>query len=146
MSSFHFRLQKVLAWRRTQLELEDAKLKRQIAVVAELDRVRAELEATAIRSEVEVRNWSPLAGQDLAALAGYHVHVQNREKDLATRRREALQQLEAQQQAMLEARRRCRLLERLEQRRHAEWQAAADREVEQLAAEAYLSGLVRRRS
>jgi hypothetical protein len=146
MTQFHFHLEKVLAWRRTQLELEDAKLKRQIAAVAELDRARAELEATAIRCEVEVRDWRPLAGQDLAALANYQLHVQNREKDLATRRSEAVQKLASQQQAMLEARRRCRLLERLEQRRKAEWQAAVDREVEQLAAESYSSGLVRRRS
>ena len=145
MTPFRFRLEKVLAWRRTQLELEDAKLKRQIAAVAELDRVRADLEATAIRSEVEVRNWRPLAGQDLAALSSYHVHVRNREKDIAMRRQEALQKLAAQQQAMLEARRRCRLLERLEQRRLAEWRTAADREVEQLAAESYMAGLLRRR-
>lgn len=146
MTAFRFRLEKVLAWRRTQLELEDAKLKMQIAGLAELDRSRAELEATAIRSEVEVRDWNPLAGQDLAALSNFHLHVQNREKDLAERRREAVQQIEAQQQAMLEARRRCRLLERLEERRLAEWKVAADREIEQLAAESYLSGLTRRRS
>lgn len=146
MRAFRFRLEKVLAWRRTQLELEDAKLKRQISALAELDRAESELEATAIRSELQVRDWSPISGNDLAALSSFRLHVQNREKEIATRRAEALQQLAAQQQAMLEARRRCRLLERLEERRRAEWQAAADREVEQLAAESYLSGLVRRRS
>jgi hypothetical protein len=146
MTAFQFRLEKVLAWRRTQLEVEDAKLRRQIAALAELDRARAELEATAIRSEVQVRDWNPLAGQDLAALSNFHLHIRNREKDLAERRRDAVQQLDAQQQALLVARRRCRLLERLEQRRLTEWQAAADREVEQLAAESYLSGLMRRRA
>jgi hypothetical protein len=146
MTSFRFRLEKVLAWRRTQLELEDAKLKKHIAAVAALDRARAELKATAIRSESEVRRWNPIVGQDLAALSRFHVHVQDREKELAERRREAVQQLEAQQQALQEARRRCRLLERLEERRLTEWQAAADRELEQLAAESYLAGLIRHRS
>ena len=146
MTPFHFRLEKVLAWRRAQLEVEDAKLKRQLAAVADLDRARADLEATAIRFESEVRNWSPLAGQDLAALSSFHHHVQDRGQDLAARRREAAGLLESQKRAMLEARRRCRLLERLEQRQRGEWQAAADREWEQLAAESYLSGLVRQRS
>jgi hypothetical protein len=41
---------------------------------------------------------------------------------------------------MLEARRCCRLLERLKERRRAEWQAATDREMEELAAESFLAG------
>jgi hypothetical protein len=40
---------------------------------------------------------------------------------------------------MLEARRRCRLLERLRERRWDEWKAAADRELEETAAESYLA-------
>ena len=40
---------------------------------------------------------------------------------------------------MLEARRRCRLLEKLKERRLAEWRAAAEREIEALAAEAFLT-------
>ena len=40
---------------------------------------------------------------------------------------------------MLEAQRQCRLLEKLEQRRHAEWRRAADKEVEDLAAESFLA-------
>lgn len=143
MTPFRFRLEKVLTWRRAQLQLEEAKLQRQIEAVAELDRERAQLEARAIRLESEARNWSPLAGQDLAALSSFHRHVQDREQDLAARRRQALELLESQKQALLEARRRCRLLERLEQRQRAEWQTAADREWEQLAAESFLSGLVR---
>jgi hypothetical protein len=37
------------------------------------------------------------------------------------------------------------LLEKLRERRWEEWRAAADREVEQFAAENYLAGLVRHR-
>jgi len=144
MTAFHFRLEKVLALRRTQLELEDARLKRQIAMVAELDRTRAQLEATAIQSEEEVRGWSPLPGQALAALANFHAYTRHRADELTAQRRQAVGQLQAQQLVLLEARRRCRLLERLEQRKRAEWQAAAASEVEQLAAESYLAGLVRR--
>jgi hypothetical protein len=40
---------------------------------------------------------------------------------------------------MLEARRRFRLLERLKDRRMAEWKQAGDREIEEVAAESYLA-------
>ena len=146
MTAFRFRLEKVLALRRTQLELEDAKLRRQIAVVADLDGERAQLEAAAIQSEEEVRGWSPLPGQALAALANFHAHTRRRADELAAQRQQAVGRLQAQQQVLLEARRRCRLLERLEQRKRAEWQEAAARELEQLAAESYLAGLARRKS
>jgi hypothetical protein len=39
----------------------------------------------------------------------------------------------------MEAQRQCRLLEKLEQRRRAEWSRAADREMENLAAESFLA-------
>lgn len=145
MKAFRFSLEKVLTWRRIQLELEENKLKQQHAVLAAMDRARAELEAAGIRAELEVRDCPSLSGLDLRALAGFRLHVQNEERAIAARRLEFLKQLEAQQNAMLEARRRCRLLERLKERRLAEWQAASDHELEQLAAESYLAGVVRRR-
>jgi hypothetical protein len=46
---------------------------------------------------------------------------------------------------MLEARRRLRLLERLKDRRMAEWRAARDKELEELASESYLAKWQRRR-
>jgi hypothetical protein len=47
--------------------------------------------------------------------------------------------VETQQQTMLEARRRCRLLERLKERRMAEWTVARDHELDDIAAESYLA-------
>lgn len=144
MKSFRFPLEKVLHWRRVQLELEENKFKQQASALAQLDRARAALEAAAIRAEVEVRGWIPVMGRDLAALAGFRLSVQSQQHTLAARRAECQYRLEAQQKAMLEARRRCRLLERLRERRWAEWCEANDREVEQIAAECYLAGVARR--
>ena len=145
MKSFHFPLERALEWRRGQLELEENRVRRQAAAVAEIDRTRAELEATAIRAEVQVQAWTPLAGQDLAALARFREYVDHQERTLAVRRAACQRQLEEQRKVMLEARRRCRLLERLRERRLAEWRAASDRELEQFASECYLAGVVRRR-
>jgi len=146
MTSFRFRLEKVLDWRRQQMELEEAGFKRQTTAIAEMDGACAALEASGIRAELEVRAWSPLAGNDLAALAGFRLHTRRQEQEIARLRAEAQKKLEARQATLLEARRRCRLLERLRERRLAEWQTACDRELEELAAESYLAGLARRRA
>jgi len=145
MHAFRFPLAKVLHWRRLQLELEENKLKRLTAALAQVDRTGAELGAAAVRVEMQVRSWSPLAGRDLTALAGFRMHVRDQERRLAARRAECVRQITAQQTAMLEARRRCRLLERLEERQLREWRLLSSREIEQLAAESHLAGLARRR-
>ena len=146
MNAFRFPLERALEWRRRQLEIEENRFKQQAAALAELDRARADLESTAIRAELQVRGWAPLLGQDLSALAGFRSDVKTKEEALAARRHQCQLQLAAQQQAMLEARRRCRLLEKLRERRWEEWRAAADRDLEQFAGENYLAGLVRNRS
>jgi flagellar export protein FliJ len=146
MTGFQFRLEKVLTWRRTELELAETLFKRQSAMIAELDRKRAEWEAAGIAAELQVRASESLDGSDLAALAAFRRHVRACEQGLAAQRTEAGKELERMQQTMLEARRRCRLLERLRERRLAEWQAETDRELEQIAADSYLAGMARRQT
>lgn len=144
MKSFRFHLERVLEWRRTQLELEQARFEQQAKEVLQLDGERANMEAAGIRSEIETRAWHPLEGRDLAALAAFRRHVAAREKEIDARREEARHRLGSRKAAMIEARRRCELLERLKQRRREEWQAVADRELEQLAAESYVASLAQR--
>jgi len=139
MIPFRFSLDKVLEWRRMQLELEENQFKQQLAAMAALDRARAELEAAGIRAEVQVREWRPVAGADLAALGSFRLRTRKMEEELEVRRAECRRKLAGQQAAMLEARRRFRLLERLKERRLAEWQRASNRELEELASESYLA-------
>jgi len=143
MKPFRFPLQKVLEWRRTQLELQEAACKRQAAEVAALDRAREALRVTAARAESELRGRNSVSGSDLAALAGFREQVKKRDRLLAAQRAEAQKKLEQEQLALLEARRRCRLLERLEERRRREWAAETDRKLEETAAESYLARWVR---
>jgi hypothetical protein len=139
MKIFRFPLEKALEWRRIELEIEEARYKQQSAELAALDRRRAEIEASGIRAEIQVREWTPVAAGDLSALGSFRLRVKNDEAQLAARRVETLRKLADQQNQMLEARRRCRLLERLKERRLAEWTSARDLELEQIAAESYLS-------
>lgn len=145
MKSFRFSLQRILELRSTQLEIERARYQQRLAAVAALDRARAEMEASGIHAEAEVRKWSPVAGRDLAALSEFRRSVRTKEKAIAARRVESSKAAAAQLSVMLEAQRRCRLLERLKERRLAEWQAAEDRDVEQIAAESYLARWTRER-
>jgi flagellar export protein FliJ len=146
VNAFRFNLERVLELRRRQLEAEENRFRRQTAALAELDAARADLEAAGAAAEREVRAWHPLAGQDLAALAEFHLHVSERGEDLRRRRAECERELAARQRDMLEARRRCRLLEKLKERRFTEWQAAESREIEALAAEAFLARWNQQRS
>jgi flagellar export protein FliJ len=146
MTNFHFSLQKALDLRRLQLELQEAKFQQQAAVLVELDRVREAMQASRSIAEDHVRAGGSAQGYDLAALGAFRSHVQSKEKDLAQRRVEGEKKLEECRNAMLEARRRCRLLEKLKERRKADWTIALNRELEELASESYLAQWNRRQA
>src|ERR1022692_1001719 len=97
MKAFQFPLEKALDWRRIQLELEEVRYKQQVASLAGLDRQRAEVEASGIRAEIQVREWSPIAAGDLSALGNFRLHVKSQESEIARRRFEAAQKLAEQQ-------------------------------------------------
>jgi flagellar export protein FliJ len=144
MTTFQFRLQRVLDWRLTQLGLAEARVEQQLAALAGIDKACAELATTGQRTEIEVRQFQPLDGADLSALGSFRLANKVRGGELAAKRVELQKELAARQTVLLEARRRCRLLERLKERRLTEWQSAADRELDELAADSYLAQWARR--
>jgi hypothetical protein len=139
VKAFQFRLGKALEWRQTQLEMEEVQFKREVAKLAEMDRQRDELRASARRAESRVREWESVTGSDLTALAEFRLHVKEREREMAVQRAQQLQRIAARQASMLEAQRRCRLLERLRERRLEEWRGAEGRELDELASESFLA-------
>ena len=139
MKSFQFPLAKALEWRRVQLELEEARFKQLLADLAGLDRRRAEIEASGIHAEMQLRGWNPVVAGDLTALGNFRLRVKSQETEIARLRVESAKKLGEQQKRMLEARRRCSLLERLKERRLAEWTKDRDRELDEVASESYLA-------
>lgn len=139
MSSFRFSLERVLEWRRAQLAVEEARYRDRLAAVAALDAQSAALATSGVEAEEQVRGWQPLSGGDLAALGEFRRGLRVRRQQIALERAKCAAARDAQAKAMLEAQRRCRLLERLRQRREAEWRAAADHALEELASESYLA-------
>ncbi len=146
MSGFTFRLQKVLDWRRAQLGMEEIKFRQQATEIAAIDRQRIELADSLAAAEAQIRHISGAPGHDLAALGNYRLYVQAKDKALAAQLSECEKRLVEQRNAMLAARRRCRLLERLKERRQAEWEAARNRELEELASDSFLAQWNRRQA
>ncbi len=143
MNAFRFPLQKALDLRQLQLNLEEAKFERATAGLAAIDRERDIVVASRAAAEKQVRGSAAVAGQDLAALGAFRHRLRAEEERIAVRRAHCERAREEQRQAMLEARRRLRLLERLKERRQAEWSAAAAKELEEIASESYSSQWVR---
>jgi len=139
MTNFHFSLEKALNLRRLQLEIEESKFQRQAAALLELDRERGGMQASRADAEAYVRAGVSAYGWDLTALGAFRQHVQAKQKELALRRIDGEKKLEECRDAMLEARRRCSLLEKLKERRKVDWNIALNRELEELASESYLA-------
>jgi len=125
--------------------MEEIEFKRESAALADIDQRRAACEASGIQAELQVRAWNPVTGRDLEALGSFRLQVKAREAGLAIERAAQVEKIEIREAAMLEARRRCRLLERLQERRAAEWRTAENRTLEAVAAETYLAQWNRRR-
>ena len=121
-------------------------MEQQVAVLAEIDRERAELDATGQRTEAEVRQFTRIDGGDLSALGSFRLQVKARTRALAGKSVECQKELAVRQAALVEVRRRCRLLDRLKERRLTEWKSAAEKELEQLAADSHLAQWTRRKA
>ncbi len=138
MTTFAFRLERVLRWRRAQLDVEQFALSRLTAEGARWDALLARLDRARDEANALMRS-GPVSGADLGALARYQEHLAQQRKAGLDRRWDCEKRTEQQRARLLKARREHRLLEKLRQARRAEWEAAVDREFEALAAEAYLA-------
>jgi flagellar export protein FliJ len=130
MKNFQFRLDRVLDWRRTELEMEENRLRRLHAAVAAIDRERAGLESTRDEACQALLACASVDGAELQFLSGYRAAVKLQCARLDQKRRLGEQETAEQQQRLLAARRRLRLLENLKDRRLAEWKYETERQME----------------
>ncbi len=139
MKRFEFRLERVLEWRHGQLDIELAGLGRLTAEAQAIDRRRGEIEAERASAEKSLMSSATVEAQQLTALDAFRAWVRQESGRLASQRAEWEHKIAEQRRKVLEARRRFRLLERLKERRRAEWDAEFNRELENLAGELYLA-------
>jgi len=144
MRPFQFPLRRALKWRHTQLELEENKLKQLAAELEQLALAAVRLDMVKARAEQNVREAPTVEASDLWALASYRRRLLAEKQALEQRRRDCEQRMAVQREKVKEAQRQCRLLEKLEERRRAEWDLEATREMESLASESFLANWNRR--
>lgn len=138
MQSFQFPLARALAVRATQLQRAEVEFQIAAATLAAAERERDALAAAESAAESGVRR-PAVPGEELNALSDFRDRVRADRRLLLERRQQCIRGLEVRRRELLEARRRLRLLERLKERRFAEWKAEAAKELEAVASESFLA-------
>ena len=137
MKQFRFELDRVLDWRRQQLELERQKL---LGVAARGRAFESELvETRASQHQARQAPAGEILGSQLAARDQWIRFLASEERRIEALVAECAREVERQRQAMIEAQRKVRLLEKLRKKRLADWRTAFDKEQEDLAQELYLA-------
>jgi flagellar export protein FliJ len=130
MKNFNFRLDRVLDWRRTEMEMEETRLKQLRAAQAAIEQEKTMLESARDSAVRTLLGQPSVYGAELQLLSGYNAAVKLLFARLDEKQRASEHAAAAQQQKLLEARRRLRLLENLRERRLAEWKYETERQLE----------------
>jgi flagellar export protein FliJ len=139
MKAFQFRLDQVLKWRSSQVDVEKGRLAVALARAAELRRHVSTLESQLLTEALRYR--AGTTGDELAVWGAYYKSTRKQIGDLEAKEREAEAALAACRTSLLEADRRLQLLKNLRQIRHDRWKADWNRELEAFAAESFLAKL-----
>lgn len=143
MKTFRFPLQKVLEWRRLQERAEEEKLstlQNQLAAVAHRE---AELALMELNAEMNLLRQEALPGSEFRALAGFQIRLRTERLSLSAMRETLGKHIAEQRKRLLRARRDHKIVESLKEKRKEQWAYMNDRELENLAAESYISNWVR---
>ncbi len=136
MIAFHFRLERALAWRNTELIREEARLEQLQAELRSIEVAATNVRQRRAEAQSAVARAPVVVGSELATLEWVRVWAVAEDARLSRQAAISRQGIAQQKQSVAVARRHVRLLERLKERRHAEWKIQADRELDDLASEA----------
>jgi len=129
MKAFTFSLERVLRWRNTTLKTEEARLEQIRLNLEEARRAKASLALSFSTAGQSTIGHALLTGADLNALNSYTARL-SREIALGNRRMASLAEAIAKQMLVVSGcDRNVRLLERMRERRQAEWQTERNREL-----------------
>jgi len=143
MKKFEFRLDSVLRWRDTQLQLERGKLN---ALLSDEAKLRDSLETLASerRSALQCLAKEQLFSLDLRSLSSYLVGAEARATMLQEQIRNRSQSVAEQRDRVVHAERNVKLLLKLREKRQLEWKTGVEREIEANAEESWLAANFRR--
>ncbi len=135
MTAFRFRLQRVLQLRESQLKTEEFKLE-------QLLQLRAQMQAAIDAAVWAVEKERQSIESETYSTSAQWLAFESFRKRAERERQQALQKLtahdeaiEKQRAAVVEAKRAVLLLEKLQEKRRADWQIDADKEMEELTAD-----------
>ncbi len=139
MQRFQFRLERVLEWRRKKCKMEENRLAvcHGLVHAAEWQIEHLRAERTAIDRELLQRSAIPAA--DLLNLSHYHLRAVQEAIKAANELQQRVQSASEQRARVQRAQQGIKLLEKMRERRLEEHTLLAGRELEQVAAEAYLA-------
>jgi flagellar export protein FliJ len=143
MKTFRFPLEKVLDWRQLQMRAEEEKLAALQQLLEVLTRRAKALTSAELNSKLSVLNAPSVQGSDLHALTAFQVQVKKERAALAVETLQCERRVLLQRARLLKAQKDLRVLEKLRERRMADWTYSYNREVENAAADAHISKLVR---
>jgi hypothetical protein len=139
MKSFRFPLQRALDWRSLQLRTEEEKLAGYQQTLAALIHQESARNVAEKQREAALLGLITIPGSELHALTGFKQRVAGERQTLKSNRAKCEVQIAEQRTRLLKARKDCRVLEKLKETRKKEWKYQGDREVEETAAESYIS-------
>ncbi|HXJ40876.1 MAG TPA: hypothetical protein VNH18_16465 [Bryobacteraceae bacterium] len=140
MKAFRFPLERVLAWRRTQLALEEAALERLRSDLHAIEMAIADVARRDEGAADAMRRTRSVSGPEVADLAKFCDWARLEGQRLKVRATDCKRQIERKTLSVTEARQKVRLVERLKAQRRDSWDVEFNRELEQLAGESAISG------
>ena len=143
MKAFHFSLQRVLEWRELQMRREEEKLSTLQNQLAEVLHRENALAVAQLNAEMKLLGQASVEGSEFRALAAFQLRIRGEKISLLASRRNIEEQIAEQRQRLLQARKDCKILDNLKDRRKKAWTYLSDRELENTAAESYISSWAR---
>lgn len=138
MKKYRFPLERVQALRRLEADLARARVENQMAEVRKHEEMRREISRQASESAAAARI-SGVTGLELAGAENFRHYAARAESVVAAEQARAVSEAHRLRQMLIEAQRKVKALETLDERRLTQWRREMAHEVEQFASEAFLA-------
>jgi hypothetical protein len=139
MKAFRFPLDRALHIRRTQLEIERAKLQKLTNDREQLELQATELLLESVNTRRTILTQGLVTAGEISTMPDYQRNTREHLRRLDRQKQDLLKKTESQMHQAVEAERKVKLLERLRGQRFAEWNSLAQKEQENFIADAYLA-------
>lgn len=143
MKSFHFSLQRVLEYRALQMRAEEEKLSAIQNQIAEVLHRENALTAAQLTAEMNLLAQTLVEASEFRSLSAFQLRIRSEKISLLAARKSLEVNIAEQRKRLLKARKDCKILENLKDRRKKAWTYLSDREIENTAAESYISNWAR---